>query len=251
MAYCLRNQFTTLSISAVPMNPSSQPTVATTILLDRQKLLYQLIHADVCTDCSITAYEARTSTEAIALAQSIQPDVILLDLGTDDLVEIAVARQRFDRDAHLALLLDPEAGNAASPPPPSIPPAEGQTQSVKRFVRALRQACSELIQMEPDMIHHTLRTWHQHALESPGRVERPAHRRLKILVFVVRECWSSSKAQSKASALWNMRSLVSREWPRFPLNKRTVEAANTAVRDRFSYLLHFVEERTPRLWRTV
>jgi hypothetical protein len=228
--------------------------MATTILLERQKLLSQLIHADVCTDCSITAYEAHTSAEAIALAQSVQPDVILLDLGTDETVEIAVARRRLDLDAHLTLLLDQDTANAPPFAPsrrPQLAQSEGQTELIQRFVLALRQACSELVKMEPDMIHHLLRTWHQHSLEALGSVERPAYRRLKILVFVVRTCRNSSNVQARASAVHGLRFLLGKEWQRIRLGRRTVEETGVAVRAGLSHLLHFVEDYTARRWRTV
>lgn len=149
-------------------------------VVDRQHLLRNRLCAGVPTDCSITAYEVHTSAEAVALAQEVQPDIVLIDLGVQGLSDSLVMHQSFTEHVPLDILVQTGGGCLRE----VTAGYEAHPSSVNQFVLALCQECSKIMGSEPDMIHQLFRTWSHHCLE-PRVCNAPKHRELKFLVLTL------------------------------------------------------------------
>lgn len=220
------------------MYDSSQPTKeASVLVVDPQHLLRNALCAEVRIDCSITAYEARTSGEAIALTQEVQPDVVLLDLGVQDASSAELLQQFLEGNTRLGLLVysDTLAGRLKE----STVSYMMQSPSVKHFSLALRCMCSEMLLSEPDMAHRFFRTWHQHALEAwaPGTSER---RQLKVLVLALRDL------SSQGSSTWQF---ITSRWKR-PHLENWIFARHSLTTD-FRQLIRYAGDWMSRNWRVV
>jgi two-component system, cell cycle response regulator DivK len=104
---------TSHSPSADPSGPA--PTVPLVLIVDDNDKNRKLAR-DVLRAAGLVTLEAASATEALALATTRLPDVILLDLGLPDMVGTEVARELRDRarTAHIplvALSALPDAGN--------------------------------------------------------------------------------------------------------------------------------------------
>jgi two-component system cell cycle response regulator DivK len=91
------------------------PTVPLVLIVDDNDKNRKLAR-DVLRAAGLGTLEAENATEAVALATTRLPDVILLDLGLPDMVGTEVARKLRDRvqTAHIplvALSALPDAGN--------------------------------------------------------------------------------------------------------------------------------------------
>jgi DNA-binding NarL/FixJ family response regulator len=170
------------------MSHSSQHTKeAGVLVVDQQHRLRNALCTELRIDCSVTAYEARTSGEAVALTQAVQPDVVLLDPGRWDASSAQLLQQILKENAHLGLLVYPDVEEIEAVVGTLKEWAVGSVMSpaIKHFSFALCRACRERLLTEPDMVHQLFRTWHQDSLE-PGLPTTSKHRQLKVLVLALR-----------------------------------------------------------------
>jgi DNA-binding NarL/FixJ family response regulator len=220
---------------------SENPEEASVLVVDRQHLLRNALCTDLRTDCSITVYEARTSAEAAAQAQTIQPDVVLLDLGVQNAANAEALYQALEASAHFGILVysDPDdVQTRIGSLNEGVVGDQAQSSSVRHFILALRRAYREIVSTEPDMAHQLFRTWHYHSLV-PLLTDTPKCRQLKVLVLVVRGMSSRSidpwlgKAEKTA---WPL--LISR-WSK--PNRETCSLACHALKANLRHLVRYAE----------
>ena len=177
-------------------HPSPSTNEAGVLVVDQHYRLRSALRTELCPDCSITAYEARTCDEAVALTQAVQPDVILLDPGMWDSACAQLLQQILEENAHFGLQVfaAPDARGMAAGHPKAGAAAVTHSPSVAQFSLALRHACRERLEMEPDMVHQLFRTWHQDDLK-PGCSATAKRRQLKVLVLALRtrSNWSEQR----------------------------------------------------------
>jgi DNA-binding NarL/FixJ family response regulator len=158
------------------------------LVLDPQNLVHIATCPTLHIDCSITAYEARTSAEAVVLAQAVQPDVVLLDIGDANYAGLTLIHQLL-ADPMNAVLLVCSAANTvcrlATTLDEGVPASFTVSTSVTPFIDAVRRACGAQLMTDPEVVHHCFRTWHQHAFTAmvPDTIQRPS---LKVLVLAWR-----------------------------------------------------------------
>jgi len=232
------------------MSPvSANPAEASILVVDRQLLLHNALCADLRTECSITVYEACTSGEATALAQAVQPDVVVLDLGVQDIANAEALYQMLEQSVHLGILVysDPGDDQAMVNPLTEVVPGEkAPSSSVKHFILAIRRACREVVRTEPDMAHQLFRIWDHHSLE-PAVTDVRKYRQLKVLVLTLRDSSSPSKGISLGMT-------GKAAWP-FTIGRRAIpqwekcSVACHGLKTDLLHLVHSAESWMLRSWR--
>lgn len=121
----------------------------------------------------------------MALAQTVKPDVVLIDLGVQDGAGVKILHQLLTEHVYRDLLLLADKGaikTGDSCPLAATAADERYPPAVNDFTLALCHECSRLLRSEPDMVHQLFRIWRHDGLE-PQTASLPQCRQLKILVL--------------------------------------------------------------------